>query len=67
VSRKAIEATLTEVDVALQNAEASQVTVRELDEALQFLGRAAHGIKNNPKSALDSIRGFRRQALELLE
>ncbi|NDC37351.1 MAG: hypothetical protein EBZ48_04790 [Proteobacteria bacterium] len=66
-SRKTVEATLNEVDVALQNAEAAQVSVRDLDAALQLVGRTSSVIRSNPASALSAYRGFRDGALELLE
>jgi len=66
-SRQSVESVLNEVDVALQNAEASQVSVRELDEALQIAKSAKSGIADNPHKALSSYTGFSKRALSLLE
>lgn len=66
-SRKTVESTLTEVDVALQNAEASHVNVRDLERAMQLVGSANSGIRSNPQSALDAYSGFSKRAIELLE
>lgn len=66
-SRKTVESTLNEVDVALQNTEAAHATVRDLDAALRLVGSASGGIRSNPESALASYRGFSKRALELLE
>lgn len=66
-SRQSVESVLNEVDVALQNSEASQVSVRELDEALQIAKSTRTGISENPQKALSSYTGFSKRALSLLE
>lgn len=64
---KNIESTAGTLDVALQNSEAADNTIRDLDEALKVAGKARGIITENPDKALKSFGGLGTKALGLLE
>ena len=55
-----------ELDIASQNEEASRASVRELDKALELVGRATGEMVSDPSAALDSIK-IPQNALDLLK
>lgn len=55
------------IDVAKQNKEASQVSVRDLDSALKLADDAVQNIKTNRQQALKSFGDISTKALDLLK
>jgi flagellin-like hook-associated protein FlgL len=62
-----VKNTVDALEVALQNSEAAQTSVRDVDEALKLAGRTKADISRNPDSALESVGNLQRKALNLLE
>lgn len=64
---KNIEETVKAVDVAIQNAEASETSVRDLDMALRLASETSVVISKDPDKALSSVGKLNQGALGLLE
>ena len=56
-----------EVDVAIQNTEASQASVRDVDQALKLAQTARRDIGDNPEAAVDVAGDLGERALGLLK
>jgi hypothetical protein len=54
-------------EVALQNSEAAQSSVRDLDSALKLAYRARQGISGNPAEALGSVGSLGERSINLLK
>lgn len=65
--QKQLEHTVNTVDVALQNSEASSVSVRDVDQALRLASDTKSAVSKSPEAAIGSIGRLRASALELLE
>lgn len=72
--RSAVDSTLQTIkgsasliEVASQNTEASQVSVRDVDDALSLAGKTSSGITKNPDAALASFSKLSTKALTLLQ
>lgn len=61
-----IKDTANEVDVAMQNVEASNPSLREVERALSFAGETGLHITKNPKEALGSVGTLSPYSLGLL-
>ncbi len=55
------------LEVALQNSEAAETSIRDVDEALRVAGDTKIGIARNPGGALSSVGNLQKKALDLLE
>ena len=55
------------VEVALQNSEASQTSIRSLDQALSLASKTYHGISKDNESALGSFSKLGLDSLTLLQ
>ncbi len=62
-----VKSTVDALEVALQNNEAAQTSIRDVDEALKVAGDTKVGIARDPGSALQSVGNLQRKALSLLE
>jgi flagellin-like hook-associated protein FlgL len=62
-----VKATVDALEVALQNSEAAQTSIRDVNEALKVAGDTRIGIARNPGNALDSVGNLQKKALDLLE
>ncbi|MBN8550736.1 MAG: hypothetical protein J0M12_15585 [Deltaproteobacteria bacterium] len=62
-----VKSTVDAIEVAIQNSEASQASIRDVDEALRVAGDTRVGISRDPGSALQSVGNLQRKALTLLE
>lgn len=62
-----IRSAVTELDVANQNSEAAESSLRDVDEALKLAGRMRQGISSNPASALGSFGNLDSRVLDLLD
>lgn len=72
--RTAVESTLSTIkssasliEVASQNSEAAQVSLRDVDDALSLAGRTSSGITANRDAALGSFSGLSSKSLALLQ
>lgn len=65
--QKDLEHTVNTVDVALQNSEASSVSVRDVDQALKLASDTKSAVGKSPEAAIGSIGRLKASALELLE
>lgn len=54
------------VDVAMQNKKASTASLRDVDEALRFVGQTKVNISAHPQTALESFGKLGNRALQLL-
>ncbi len=66
VSKNVREVT-DEIDVALQNAEASEVSVRDVEEALKLAHTTGRSIGEDPERAINSVGKFTENAAGLLK
>jgi flagellin-like hook-associated protein FlgL len=66
-TKDVIQEKVTEVEVAFQNKEASESSIRDLDEALRVATETQKGIGTNPDSAIRSFGGLGKGALGLLD
>jgi len=64
-AKVSVENTVVALDVAAQNSEASQASIRDVDEALKVAATTKIGIAANPEGALQSV-GDLTSALDLL-
>jgi flagellin-like hook-associated protein FlgL len=62
-----VKNTVDALEVALQNSEAAQTSIRDVDEALKVAGDTKVGISRDPRSALKSVGNLQRKALSLLD
>lgn len=65
--RDQVTSVVTSLDVALQNAEASQASVRDVDAALKLVGSTKLKIGAEPEKALGSFTKLSSRSLELLD
>lgn len=63
----AVKSTVGTVEVALQNTEASEASIRDLDQAVKLARDTKLGIKSNPVGAMGSLGKLDPKALELLK
>ena len=61
-----VQDSLSTMDVALQNSEAAQSTIRDVDEALHVAGHMGGQIGRAPQDALQSVGQLDRRMLNLL-
>ena len=66
-TREAVGQVVNTYEVAIQNAEAAEVTVRDVDQAVRLASEARSSIFRNPDNALDSAGPLSPRALELLK
>ena len=66
-TKSRVTKSVTEFDVAIQNKEASQVSVRDLDQALTLASRTSISISVNPEGALSSVGKLDESVLGLLK
>jgi flagellin-like hook-associated protein FlgL len=66
-SHNQVKNTVAALEVALQNNEAAQTSIRDVDEALKVAGDTKVGIARDPGSALKSVGNLQKKALSLLE
>lgn len=66
-TQQQVKVTVDALEVALQNNEAAQTSIRDVDEALKVAGDTKVGIARDPGSALNSVGNLQRKALSLLE
>lgn len=64
---KNVSETAAAVDVALQNSEASETSIRDLDQALKLAAQTREIISEDPKKALKSLGAFSTKSFQLLE
>lgn len=62
-----VKSTVDAIEVALQNSESAQTSIRDVDEALRLAGNTKIGIARNPSDALSSVGNLQKKALDLLE
>ena len=62
-----IRTAVSVLEVASQNVEASQTTVRDVDDALDLARLAKGGIQEDPKDAIGSVGDLTKSAPELLK
>lgn len=62
-----VRSAVTQLEVAHQNNEASQVSLRDVDEALKLATDTGAVIGSDPARALGSVGHFRANALDLLD
>jgi len=62
----AVRSNVTALDVALQNREASNTSIRDLDQALKITGQTRQEINRDPKTAIDSFSPKQSGILGLL-
>lgn len=65
--KEQVKSKADEIDVMVQNTEASFASVRDLDQAIQLAGNTKVGIKTDPERALSSLGKLDSSALRLLE
>jgi hypothetical protein len=61
-----IRTAVSALEVASQNVEASQTTVRDVDDALDLARDAKGGIQGDPSEAIGSVGDLAKNAPELL-
>ena len=64
--QKEVETAVVALDVAAQNSEAAQTSIRDLDEALRLASNTSSGISQNPEGALKSVSKVNSLMLTLL-
>ncbi|MCO6430562.1 MAG: hypothetical protein J5J00_06845 [Deltaproteobacteria bacterium] len=64
---RSVSETASSVEVALQNLEASEATIRDVDAAIKLAGETKIGIGQDPESALESVGQLDSSALGLLD
>ena len=62
-----VKETVDTIDVAAQNGEATQSTIRDLDQALKLAGETGLTISKHPDTALGSVGRLDNRALDLLK
>lgn len=66
-SKDSIKDEVSALEVALQNSEAANVSIRDVDEALKLAGDTRIGIARDPQGALGSVGNIADSALQLLD
>ena len=66
-TREAVGEVVTTYEVAIQNAEASEASVRDVDQAVKLASETRSSIFKNPENAIDSAGTLTPRALELLK
>lgn len=66
-TKSSLKDSVAALEVALQNTEASSVSLRDVDQALKLAGDTKIGIARDPQGALSSVGTLSGTALSLLE
>ncbi|RMG39458.1 MAG: hypothetical protein D6719_13245 [Candidatus Dadabacteria bacterium] len=65
-ARQTVTSTVSELEVAIQNSEAAETTIRDVDQALQVASETSQVITRNPEAAINSVGDLQGKALNLV-
>ncbi|WKZ56213.1 MAG: hypothetical protein QY326_05600 [Bdellovibrionota bacterium] len=66
-TKSAVAEALSALEIAAQNTEAANNSLRDVDKAAELVGDATLNIKSDPKKALQSFQGLQERSLDLLK